>query len=72
MNDEKVNNAFYIMGSAESFAAGVAAKVPEEFAEAVRRWYPSELSEIIEALSKQKFADDIEDILGRFTEQKEG
>lgn len=54
MNDERVNNAFYIMGSAEGFAAGVAAKVPEEFAKSVARWHAEELDAIIEALTKQK------------------
>lgn len=43
-----------VVGASEYLAAKVAATFPKEFAETLKRWYASDISAIIEALTEQK------------------
>ena len=53
MTDRDVN-AWHIVGNALTLAGNVASKFPEDFAEAVARWNPDKIAEIIEALEEER------------------
>lgn len=55
MNDKDVK-AYKVLGHSLVFTAYVAAEFPDDFAAAVARWNKEQITEIIEALEKERRA----------------